>query len=95
MHRVHGSAFGSLRTISSTAPVMVPFPALYATALKAMNKAGRRGGDSIARGWGNMYCLGDVMHRLPFKNESENMYSNSLIVLEVLRLVSSALFSRT
>lgn len=49
MHNVHGFAliFETLKHLA--APVLVLFFEGYATALKTIHKARRRGGDSIAR----------------------------------------------
>lgn len=49
MHNVHGFALISEALKHPAAPVMAVFCVVHATALKAMHKAGRRGGDSIAR----------------------------------------------
>ena len=49
MHNVHGFALISEALKHPAAPVMALFCEVHATALKAMHKAGRRGGDSIAR----------------------------------------------
>ena len=49
MHNMHGSALISGALKHPAAPVMALFCYVHATALKAMHKAGRRGGDSIAR----------------------------------------------
>ncbi|WP_422882770.1 hypothetical protein [Pantoea agglomerans] len=49
MHNVHGFALFSEALKHPAAPVMAAFCEVHATALKAMHKAGRRGGDSIAR----------------------------------------------
>lgn len=50
MHNVHGFALIFVALKHPAVPVMARFFEAYATALKAMHKAGRRGGDSIARG---------------------------------------------
>lgn len=49
MHNVHGFALIFVALKHPAAPVMARFFEAYATALKAMHKAGRRGGESIAR----------------------------------------------
>lgn len=49
MHNVHGFALISEVLKHPAAPVMALFFYVNATALKVMHKAGRRGGDSIAR----------------------------------------------
>jgi len=49
MHNAHGSALIFRALKHPAAPVMALFCYMNATALKAMHKAGRRGGDSIAR----------------------------------------------
>jgi hypothetical protein len=56
MHNVHGFALIFVALKHPAAPVMARFFEAYATALKAMHKAGRRGGDSIAREGANMYA---------------------------------------
>ncbi|WP_422881731.1 hypothetical protein [Pantoea agglomerans] len=55
MHNVHGFALISEVLKHPAAPVMALFFYVNATALKVMHKAGRRGGDSIARERKNMY----------------------------------------
>lgn len=57
MHNVHGFALIFLALKHPAAPVMAVFCEVHATALKAMHKAGRRGGDSIAREAENMYVI--------------------------------------
>jgi len=49
MHNAHGFALIFRALKHPAAPVMALFCYGHATALKAMHKAGRRGGDSIAR----------------------------------------------
>ncbi|WP_313188942.1 hypothetical protein [Pantoea sp.] len=49
MHNVHGFAFIFDAPKYPAAPVLTLFFVVRASALKAMDKAGRRGGDSIAR----------------------------------------------
>lgn len=49
MHNAHGFALIFEALKHPAAPVMALFCYVNATALKAMHKAGRRGGDSIAR----------------------------------------------
>lgn len=49
MPRVHGSACKIPSLKPCAAPVLARFEGLHATARKATCKAGRRGGDSIAR----------------------------------------------
>jgi hypothetical protein len=51
MHNAHGFALIFEALKHPAAPVMALFCCVNATALKAMHKAGRRGGDSIARGY--------------------------------------------
>lgn len=58
MHNVHGFALISEALKHPAAPIMARFFEAYATALKAMHKAGRRGGDSIARGGCKHVCAG-------------------------------------
>ena len=48
MHNVHGFALISEALKPPAASVMAVLCEVHATALKAMHKAGRRGGDSIA-----------------------------------------------
>ncbi len=57
MHNTHGSALIFRALKHPTAPVMALFCYVHATALKAMHKAGRRGGDSIAREGYKHVCL--------------------------------------
>lgn len=49
MHQVHGFACASLTRHRNAPPEMARFLRGHATALKPVHKAGRRGGDSIAR----------------------------------------------
>jgi len=63
MHNVHGFALISEALKHPAAPVMALFCEVHATALKAMHKAGRRGGDSIARE-GDKHVCRSVRQRL-------------------------------
>ncbi|MEE9655454.1 hypothetical protein V4836_15115 [Kluyvera ascorbata] len=51
MLTLHGFACKTLNFPHTAAPVLAQPEALHAPALKAPPKAGRRGGDSIARQW--------------------------------------------
>jgi len=53
---VHGFASTLSVKIYQLVPVLVRAVSLYAVALKPTHKAGRRGGDSIARGGGKHVC---------------------------------------
>ncbi len=50
MHNTHGFACTIYSKKHMTGPQLAPFFLDHAPALKTMHKAGRRGGDSIARG---------------------------------------------
>jgi hypothetical protein len=54
---VHGFAFTLSVTIYQLVPVLVRAVSLYAIALKPTHKAGRRGGDSIAREGCKYICV--------------------------------------
>jgi hypothetical protein len=67
MHNVHGFALISEALKPPAASVMAVLCEVHATALKAMHKAGRRGGDSIAREADNMYVADCISSFVKFR----------------------------